>query len=304
MHAIGKMSWEVTKLRGEMKNKTVPQLKEVLARQEKILGNKFLVAKLPDKGEKFRSTIEMVIELLKDKEKVDGLEEEMTKLKINTDAMEWKNTLLDSDDDSDPEADGPVKDPLAVFAQGVVPTKSSKGKLESDAHNTELELFAMKEAEKVDNTRTKDSFVPFRSARTTCLNVDMKSKLGPGGSNENPSPYGDITSRKSPHHTTPCIPLPPVYACHTKQLTLADSLRLQQDQDRRLKDIQLKHAAERLASSKGLVKLGLNDIVVKGQFEEYRTPHEDSGGEEDVESGDEGVGVVGMQQLTENNDEN
>jgi len=297
VQAIGKMSWEVTKLRGEMKTKTVPQLREVLERQQKILGNKYLVAKLKDKGERARGTRDMVIELLKEKEKVEGLEEKLTKLKINTEAMEWKNTLLDSDDDSDPEAEGPVKNPLAVFAQGVVPTKSSKGKEELDAHNTELELFAMKETEKVDNTQTKDSFVPFRSARTTCLNVDLRSKLGAGGSDENPS-----STRRSPHHTTPSIPLPPVYNCQTKQLTLADSLKLQQDQDRRLKDIQLKHAAERLASSKGLVKLGLNDIVVKGQFEEYRNTLEDSGGEEDGESGDEGVGVVGIQQLTEDND--
>ena len=57
------------------------------------------------------------------------------------------------------------------------------------------------------------------------------------------------------HHTTASIPLPPVYTYQTKQLSLADSLKLQQDQDRRLKDIQLKHAADRLASSKGLVNL-------------------------------------------------
>jgi len=302
--AIGKMSFEVTRLRSEMKTKTVPQLKEVLARQQKILGNKFLVGKLPDKGEKAKSTRDMVIELLKDKEKVDGLEEEMTKLKINTEAMEWKNTLLDSDDDSDPEGEGTVKDPLAVLAQGVVPTRSSKGKLEEDVHNSELELFAQRETEKVDSTHTKDNFVPFKSARTTCLNVDLEAKLGPGRTTEKDAERDP--SRRSPlhHHTTASIPLPPVYTCQTKQLSLADSLKLQQDQDRRLKDIQLKHAADRLASSKGLVKLGLNDIVVKGQFEEYRNPRDElSGGEEEGDSGDEGVGVVGMQQLTEDHDD-
>ena len=102
------------------------------------------------------------------------------------------------------------------------------------------------------------------------------------------------------HPGTPSIPLPPQYSCQTKQLTLVDSLKLQQDQDKRLRDIQLKHAAERLANSKGLVKLGLSDIVVKGQFEEYRDHQGDvSEAEEEGDSGDEGVGVVGIQQLAE-----
>ena len=303
VHPIGKMSYEVAKLRAELRSKSVPQLQEVLDRQQKILGNRALVSRLPDKGERAKNTRDMVIELLKDKEKVDGLEKEMNKLKINTEAMEWKNTLLDSDDDSDPEDEGPVRNPLAVLAQGVVPSKSSKGKLEEEAHNTELELFAQKEAEKVDNTESKNSFVPFKSAKTTCLSVDLKSRLGTkeSGDDSEPNSDGKIRRKIPSHPGTPSIPLPPQYSCQTKQLTLVDSLKLQQDQDKRLKDIQLQHAAERLASSKGLVKLGLSDIVVKGQFEEYRDQQEDiSEEEEDGDSGDEGVGVVGIQQMTEN----
>jgi len=300
VHPIGKMSFEVAKLRSELKSKSVPQLQEVLDRQQKILGNKFLVSKLPDKGERAKKTRDMVIDLLKDREKVDGLEKEMTKLKINTEAMEWKNTLLDSDDDSDPEVEAPVKNPLAVLAQGLVPPKSSRGKLEEELHNTELELFAQKETEKVDNTEVKDNFVPFRSAKTTCLSVDLKERLGPGGSTDDGAPRNH---KVKSHPATPSIPLPPVYTCQTKQLTLADSLKLQQDQDRRLRDIQLKHAADRLASSKGVVKLGLIDMVVKGQFEEYRDPQEEvGGGEDDADSGDEGVGVVGIQQITESDE--
>jgi len=302
VHPIGKMSHEVAKLRAELRSKSVPQLQEVLDRQQKILGNKALVMRLPDKGERARNTRDMVIELLNDKEKVEGLEKEMTKLKINTEAMEWKNTLLDSDDDSDPEDEGPVRNPLVVLAQGVVPSKSSKGKSEEELHNTELELFAQKEAEKVDKTESKNSFVPFKSAKTTCLSVDLKSRLGPGEVRDDGdhSKDGKNRRKKLDHPGTPSIPLPPQYSCQTKQLTLVDSLKLQQDQDKRLKDIQLKHAAERLANSKGLVKLGLADIVVKGQFEEYRDYQgEVSEEEEEGDSGDEGVGVVGIQQLAE-----
>jgi len=300
LHAIGKMSFEVAKLRAELKMKTIPQLREVLQRQEKIILNKSLVARLPDKGERARSTINMVKAILKDKEKVDGLEVEMNKLKINTEAMEWKNRLLDSDDDSDPEGDGPVKNPFEILAQGVVPTKSSKGKLEDETHNTDLELFASRETEMVDKTHTKDNFVPYRSAKTTCLDSDMRTKLGEGATKDHTS---GSQSRSSPHPRTPSIPLPPTYTCHTKQLSLADSLKLQQDQDQRLKDIQLTHAAEKLASSKEVARLGLlKDIVGIGQFEDYRDAREDSGGEEE-DSGDEGVGVVGIQQLTEDHDD-
>ena len=117
---VGKMSIEIARLREEIKTKTVSQLKEVLDRQEKILKNPALVKRLPDKGEKARKTKEMIVGLIIDKEKVEDLEDEMKKMKINTEKMEWKGGLLDSDDDSDPEDDAPSKNPLSVLAQGKV----------------------------------------------------------------------------------------------------------------------------------------------------------------------------------------
>jgi len=288
---IGKMSFEVAKLREEMKLKTSTQLKEILERQEKILNNKRLVNKLPDKGEKAKRTRTLVIDLLKSKEKIDSLEKEMVKMKINTEAMEWKNTLLDSDDDSDPEVDGVQKNPLSVLAEGVVPAKSSKGKPVEKMNNSDLELFAIREADKVDQTNSKKNFVPYQSVKNCGLSVEVKSKL----SAINLTYPASNGNNKLPSQRTPSIPLPPVYSCTTKQLSLSESLKLQQDQDKKLKDIQIQHAAERLAASKGLAKLGLLDSVVKGQFEEYRNVHEES--EEEQDSGDEGHGVVGVHQV-------
>ena len=288
---IGKMSFEVAKLREEMKLKTSTQLKEILERQEKILNNKSLVNKLPDKGEKAKSTRTLIFDLLKSKEKIDTLEKEMVKMKINTEAMEWKNTLLDSDDDSDPEVDGVQKNPLSVLVQGVVPPKSSKGKPVEKMNNSDLELFAIREADKVDKTNSKQNFVPYQSVKNCGLSVEVKSKL----STINSTYPASNSNNRLPSQRTPSIPLPPIYSCTTKQLSLAESLKLQQDQDKKLKDIQIKHAAERLAASKGLAKLGLLDSVVKGQFEEYRNVHEES--EEEQDSGDEGHGVVGVHQV-------
>jgi len=291
--AIGKMSFEVAKLRSELKTKTIPQLEEVLKRQENLLMNKSLVRKLPDKGEKARKTVDLIQVLLKEKAMVKDLEEDMNKLKIYTEAMEWKNTLLDSDDDSDPEVDVPVKNPLTVLAQGVIPAKSKRGKIEADfTHKYELEEFAKKEAEKVDNTQQKETFVPYRSARSTCVDECLKQKLTPGGVKSTQS-----STRHLNHPKTPSIPLPPVYMCQSKQLSLADSLKLQQEQDVKLREMQMKHAAEKL--SQGVAKL---EVVVAGQFEEYRDTKEESEGEEEGDSGDEGVGVVGVQQIVEDDD--
>ena len=120
-------------------------MQEVLERQTRLLDNTALCHKLPDRGEKARLTRDMVSKLLEEKEKVSGLEADLEKLKINTDKMEWKNRLLDSDDDSDPEQDGPARDPLAVLAQGVVPTKSTRAKAtETSDTSADLELFAMR----------------------------------------------------------------------------------------------------------------------------------------------------------------
>ena len=291
--AVGKMSFEIARLREEIKTKNVPQLREILERQDRILNNPGLVKKLPDKGEKARSTKDMILKLINEKEKVDDLEEEMKKMKINTEKMEWKGGLLDSDDDSDPENEDSGKNPLSVLAQGIVPKVSSKAKskveVENDRDKSDLELFAIKEAEKVDNLPNKETFVPYKAAKTEISNETKCSLQIKPASADNSKIRG-----RRPAVTTPAIPLPSVYNCETKQLSLAESMQLQQQQDRKLRDIQLKHAAEKLAAGKEI--RDLNEVRIEGgQFEEYRDNNEEEEQEED--SGDEGVGVVGIRQM-------
>ena len=291
--AVGKMSFEIARLREEIKTKNVPQLREILERQDRILNNPGLVKKLPDKGEKARSTKDMILKLINEKEKVDDLEEEMKKMKINTEKMEWKGGLLDSDDDSDPENEDSGKNPLSVLAQGIVPKVSSKAKskvdVENDRDRSDLELFAIKEAEKVDNLPNKETFVPYKAAKTELSDETKCSLQIKPASADNSKIRG-----RRPAVTTPAIPLPSVYNCETKQLSLAESMQLQQQQDRKLRDIQLKHAAEKLAAGKEI--RDLNEVRIEGgQFEEYRDHNEEEEQEED--SGDEGVGVVGIRQM-------
>ena len=295
--AVGKMSFEIARLREEIKTKTVPQLREILERQERILKNAALVKKLPDKGEKAKKTKDMIIELIKNKEKVDDLEEQMSTMKIDTEKMEWKGSLLDSDDDSDPEDDVPTKNPLSVLAQGIVPKHSSKAK-EPEASNeklSDLEAFAVKEAAMIDNLKPKQSFVPYKNTKVDKVTEDLKKELGPVNTVKSVNTF----KIKEIKPKTPAIPLPNVYTCETKMMTLSDSLILQQEQAKKLREIELKHAAEKLTSAS--VKLSDDVNHVGAQFEEYRHAAEEEADHE-ADDDDEGHGVVGITQLADADD--
>ena len=216
----------------------------------------------------------------------------MKGMKIETDKMEWKGRLLDSDDDSDPETDGAVKDPLVILAQGVVPTKSSKAKeAEDNLPANELELFAQKEVEMFDKIELKKTFVPFKSTNSSIKDEELRQTLNDLKPKEEPVKM----KGRRPTHRTPSIPLPTVYNCQTKKLSLADSLRLQQDHESKLREAQLRQAASRLVVSRD-IKVGAEMEELTGvQFEEYRentgenNPDEE---EEEVDDDDEGHGVV------------
>ena len=300
--AVGKMSFEIQKLREELKTKTIPHLKEALERQEKLVKNPALLKKLPDKGEKSLKTVKLIKELISEKEEVDGLEKQMKALKVNTEKMEWKGGILDSDDDSDPEAEGPVKDPLSLLAEGVVPKHSSKAVATSNNNDlTGIEAFAMKEAEKVDGLEPKQSFVPFKNTKTSTVTEDIR-KLNPK-SDKVETVSKPVSSKMRPKNPpTPYIPLPNTYTCETKQLSLTESLKLQQDQDKKLREIQMKNAAEKLSAGDNFAAL-LKQVeevnTVGSQFEEYRDQSEEV---EDVDE-DEEAGVNIMSVVNDDNNE-
>jgi len=303
---VGKMEHEVAKLRAELRSKSAVQLKEAVARQSKVLGNKALVSRLPDKGEKCRLSLGVMRQLLAERTKEEELEVGMEKMKISTEKMEWKNRLLDSDDDSDPEKD--PEDPLAVLAQGLVPHTSSRarsreakdGTAHGDDDNLEgtpkygggqqeVEKFATAQATRVDLKSTpQNRFVPHSSLKHMSLDPELRQRLG--GPDSSPS-LTKPSSSPSPKPGTPSMPLPPTYTSSTCLLSLGDSLRLQQEQEKRVREAQVISAQSRLTASRGLP---VGEPIVEGaRFTEYRTAAELSGDDEDV-SDDEGVGVVGV----------
>ena len=60
MAALGKLDHEVKAFEKEIRKKNVPQLQEVLNRQNKILENQALLKKLPDRGAKVKLRIKMI----------------------------------------------------------------------------------------------------------------------------------------------------------------------------------------------------------------------------------------------------
>ena len=196
-------------------------------------------------------------QLLAERTKEEELEVGMEKMKISTEKMEWKNRLLlDSDDDSDPERD--PKDPLAVLAQGFVPPTSSRAQsIRTDDLSTldrredrmsnfvgsrpEVEKFATAQASRVDLVSTpQNRFIPHSSVKQLALDPELRHRLGAGGTSTSPNPPKSACS-PSPKPGTPNMPMSPNYTNTTScLLTLEDSLRLQQEQEKRIREAQVK----------------------------------------------------------------
>merc|ERR1719509_628698 len=136
------MAHEKAKEKRDFHKKNLVELKEMLARQKQLLGNKSLVSKLPDKGDKARARMDEILKLIQEREMQDDLTEKMAGLGIgkliDTDAMEWVNrgedaVHLDSDDDPDPEEDKLPSNPFKVLASRELPYRQTKKPQREDA---------------------------------------------------------------------------------------------------------------------------------------------------------------------------
>ena len=184
-------------------------------------------------------------QLLAERTKEEELEVGMEKMKISTEKMEWKNRLLlDSDDDSDPERD--PEDPLAVLAQGLVPPTSSRAQSKDRREDRmsnfvgsrpEVEKFATAQASRGDLGSTpQNRFIPHSSVKQLALDPELRHRLGAGGTSTSPNPPAHSPS---PKPGTPNMPMSLNYTNTTScLLTLEDSLRLQQEQEKRIREAQ------------------------------------------------------------------
>ena len=88
---IGRLDHEMETFRKSIEKKTLPELKDLLARQNTILSNTKLVAKLPDKGVKVQQKAKQIEELIESRVKaVDEAAEMINGLKLmDTNELEF-----------------------------------------------------------------------------------------------------------------------------------------------------------------------------------------------------------------------
>merc|ERR1719509_502650 len=323
------MAHEKAKEKRDFHKKNLVELKEMLTRQKQLLGNKSLVSKLPDKGDKARARMDEILKLIQEREMQDDLTEKMAGLGIgkliDTDAMEWVNrgedaVHLDSDDDPDPEEDKLPSNPFKVHASRELPYRQTKkpqreesqetGSIDLEASSVDPHVVAKTDLEassvdphvvaktaKVDDIQPTSRFMPFASTasaspRWLSSSSQPCDKNSPSEDHVNKDNLGEKPHKRAPtlnpSHKTHPIPLPPKpYNCKTVLLPLMESLELQRHQAVKLKEVQMKHAAERLAAGRLLAPVEAVSIV---DADNYRTPVDDFGSDDEVDDlgGEEG----------------
>jgi len=222
---------------------SLPQLRDALDRQERVLANVKLLRTLPDGGAKVRSKKAHLQSLVAERERAaDEAADLLAGLSVagerveSVEEMEFRfgagvarhlegqrRVQLDSDDDEDNDGE----DPLKVLAEKELPS-SSKRKMEDsvglfkEKDDNEVDLFAVKRSSKVDSTRSKDRFMPFAAG---------KERAAEG--------------KKPPS----VMELPANWTSKTKMLSLEESLRVQREQQEREREVRLQQAMDRLKKS-------------------------------------------------------
>jgi len=236
---IGQMQHEQEKLKKEMKNMNLAELKDMLSRQQKLTDNARLVQRLPDKGLKVRLKLEVMKTLVSEKEGEDTLVSALARLHLpDTDAMEWKNKQHTHkyNEEEDPS--------LRVLAEGAVPglaeggvSRLAEGAVPRRSDQTSGIEYISRKVDVLDEFHTDQRFAPF------CSTQFMKTQRSIP-----PPPTSDrLFEKRSPSVKTPSIPLPDTYHCTTKQLSIKESIVTQRIQNSKIREASLRQAAARLA---------------------------------------------------------
>lgn len=276
--------------------KTIPELLELKERQMKLLKNKLFISKLNDKGAKIQELYNKIGDQLKVKQEEQEACQLLEKLNINVgnksvQDIEWKskinskNEILDSDDDSEPE------DVLQILSQRTATEKTVKISKPENPLITVDDLIEIGEIPHVkylvDITETNNCTPKptghFKPYKTTISDVH--------------NPEKEILRKKNKHWEVTAATPPPIIHGPAKVLGLEESLKLQLDYNSHLKEVEAKHAAERLVSRSHIKMATLPDDVTK--FGKYRDIESESdasdieGSDKEVHDEDpEGGGVI------------
>ncbi|XP_072943993.1 DNA-directed RNA polymerase II subunit GRINL1A [Epargyreus clarus] len=253
----------------DLSSKTITELLELKERQEKLLNNKSFINKLADKGAKIQAFLDKVVIELKSKQEEEQTCQLLSNLNLNKESVEnveWKgkieshrDTYLDSDDDSEPE------DVMHILSQNTQEKKVITTKPETllvtpqDLINIGEQPYVKHIVDITEhNTKPKvtGQFKPFK---TTVSDVHKPEK--------------EILRRRHKHWEVTAATPPPIIHGPAKVLTIEESLKLQQDYNTHLKEVEAQHAAEKLLSRTNIKMAQLPDDVTK--FGKYRNADSD-----------------------------
>ncbi|XP_049867095.1 uncharacterized protein LOC126367558 [Pectinophora gossypiella] len=272
-----------------LSSKSVSELLELKDRQVKLLNNKPFISKLPDKGAKIQSFHDKIVQVLQDKQEEERTCRLFDKLKLNgvdkqsVQNVEWEGKIrdkkediyLDSDDDSEPE------DVIHILTQSTAQEKIIKVLQPEKPLITPEDLINIGEIPHVkylvDKTeinpklKTTGQFKPFKTTRSDVHN-----------------PEKEILRKKHKNWEVTAATPPPIVHGPAKILSLEESLKLQQEHNIHLKEIEAQHAAEKLLARSGVKMASLPQDTSK--FGSYRETHSDDDSEaSDPEGSDKEV---------------
>uniref|UniRef100_A0A1B6LRU8 Uncharacterized protein n=2 Tax=Graphocephala atropunctata TaxID=36148 RepID=A0A1B6LRU8_9HEMI len=268
---------------GDLSQKTIPQLNDLLQRQLKILSNRVFISNLADKGEKIRKLKEAIEEELKGRDESERLSGMLAAMSVNgkedMDALEWTgncapghaartdDTNLSDDDD----------DPLKILAthsgagfhkkkhKVIKPEEPLINPSDLEPEGEVLEEYAKHLCEKMDSVKPVDP-----KAKTKFLPFKTLSHSRPGCKQE--------VDRGRRWEVTAATPPPPIHG-DAKLVSLQESIKLQCEQQQKLKEIQTKHAAERLATTQDY-SVGRLPLSAGGYRDTLPPPSPPSSGDE------------------------
>ncbi|XP_030024216.2 DNA-directed RNA polymerase II subunit GRINL1A [Manduca sexta] len=267
----------------DLSSKSLSELHELKERQVKLLNNKYFISKLPDKGSKIQTFHDKIVNEIKAKQEELDTCHMFNKLNLNdvdkqmVQEVEWtgkleknNNTVLDSDDDSEPE------DILHLLSQNTAKEKKLKVVKPDKPLVSPEDLIKIGElphvkyiVDKTEHNPTPKVTGQFKPYKTTKSDVH--------------NPEKEINRIRSKKWEVTAATPPPIVHGPAKVLSIEDSLKLQQDYNLRLKEINAQHAAEKLTALEGIKMEKLPEDTSK--FGTYREADSDDS-EADPEGSD------------------
>lgn len=254
--------------------KTIPELLELKERQLKLLNNKSFINRLADKGAKIQTLHAKIVSALKLKQDSEETNQLFEKLNLNIDAksvqqVEWegkiqnrKDTYLDSDDDSDPE------DVLQILSQNTAQEKKvkilkpEKLLVQPDdlikIGDTPHIKYIVDKTEVAPNPKASGQYKPYRTTKTDVHNTEK-----------------EMHRKKNKHWENTAATPPLIIHGPAKFISIAESLQLQKEQNKYLKETEALHAAQKLLSK---IKMGdlPDDVSTFGKYRDVMSDSDDS----------------------------